>query len=338
MPRPVFIFKMVDWRHILPYNVTCRQQMEEALKAADNSLNGSGRLFIVVFSWILITFISDLPDIVSKLLLGQVPAWFPWAKIAAMALSVALTLAWKKARTLLPFASVMLVLFAALAGSEWVKTQSWWTTLLPDNLNNFALSFLRPYLRDIGVVLAVMATLWIIHRKRSPFFLAKGNLEAPVGPIHWLGIKPGESWSRFAWIFGVIAALAVALPTMLALKPSPSLLLKALPLLPACLLYAAINAFNEELYFRASMLSTLVGVVGKEQALLISSVFFGLAHWLYGSPPGLVGFAMTGFLAWILGRSMLETRGLLAPWLIHFLPDVVIFYSYALSYVQQAGK
>ncbi len=38
---------------------------------------------------------------------------------------------------------------------------------------------------------------------------------------------------------------------------------------------------------------------------------------------------MTGFLAWILGKSMLETRGLLWPWFIHFVPDVVIFASYA---------
>jgi len=297
-----------------------------------------GRKGMVIFSWILIALISDLPDIVSNMSLGQVPAWFPWAKISVLVLAVSLTMVWKKARPLLPFASVMLVFFAALAGSEWVKTQGWWVSLLPENINNFALVFLRPYLRDIGVVLAVMAALWIIHRKRSAFFLVKGDLNAPIEPIPWLGIKSGESWKKFAWIFGIIAAVAVALPTMLAVKLSPSLLLKTLPLLPVCLIYAAINAFNEELYFRASMLSTLNGVIGKEQALLISAVFFGLAHWLYGSPPGPVGFAMTGFLAWIIGRSMLETKGFLWPWLIHFLPDVVIFYSYALSFTQQMAK
>ena len=43
---------------------------------------------------------------------------------------------------------------------------------------------------------------------------------------------------------------------------------------------------------------------------------------------------MTGFLAWIMARSMLETRGMLAPWIIHFLPDVVIFFSYALLFAR----
>ena len=75
-------------------------------------------------------------------------------------------------------------------------------------------------------------------------------------------------------------------------------------------------------------------MIGKSHTLLIILVFFGLSHWLYGSPNGPVGFAMTGFLAWIMARSMLETRGLLSPWLIHFFPDVVIFFSYALAYVR----
>jgi membrane protease YdiL (CAAX protease family) len=64
------------------------------------------------------------------------------------------------------------------------------------------------------------------------------------------------------------------------------------------------------------------------------AVFFGLGHWLYGSPPGFIGFLMVGFLAWLLGKAMLETRGFLWPWLIHFVPDAVIFFSYALLFVQ----
>jgi hypothetical protein len=43
---------------------------------------------------------------------------------------------------------------------------------------------------------------------------------------------------------------------------------------------------------------------------------------------------MTGFLAWLIGKSMLETGGFLWPWFIHFVPDVVVFASYALLRVQ----
>ncbi len=32
---------------------------------------------------------------------------------------------------------------------------------------------------------------------------------------------------------------------------------------------------------------------------------------------------------------MLETKGLLWPWVMHFVPDVVVFASYAIAYVGQ---
>jgi len=118
------------------------------------------------------------------------------------------------------------------------------------------------------------------------------------------------------------------------MHPTLETLLQALPLLPAALFFAAINAFNEEIYFRTSLLSTLPEVIGRSQAMLISITLFGLAHYLYGSPPGIVGFLMTGFLAFLLGKSMLETRGFIWPWFIHFLPDAVIFFSYAVVFMQ----
>jgi uncharacterized protein len=34
---------------------------------------------------------------------------------------------------------------------------------------------------------------------------------------------------------------------------------------------------------------------------------------------------MSSLLGWFLARSMIESRGFLAPWMIHFLQDVVIF-------------
>lgn len=34
---------------------------------------------------------------------------------------------------------------------------------------------------------------------------------------------------------------------------------------------------------------------------------------------------MAGFLGFVLARSVVETRGVLGAWLVHFLQDVVIF-------------
>jgi len=164
--------------------------------------------------------------------------------------------------------------------------------------------------------------------------LVKGELGAPIEPVRWLGIRKGESWRQFGWIFAFVAGLCVSIPVLLSLHPSPGALSRAAPLLPAVFLFAAVNAFNEEVYFRSSFLTTLKDILGKNQTLMISSVFFGMAHYLYGSPPGVIGFLMTGFLAWLLGKSMLETRGFFWPWLIHFVPDVAVFASYAISWVR----
>jgi len=107
---------------------------------------------------------------------------------------------------------------------------------------------------------------------------------------------------------------------------------KALPLIPAALLIALINAFNEEFTLRAAPLSTLWNTVGKQQALMITTVFFGLGHF-YGVPSGIIGVLLSSFLGWFLGKSMLETKGFFWAWLIHFLPDAFIFTFFAISAV-----
>lgn len=294
------------------------------------------RRLLIFAAWFSILLISELPEILCKVVIGQAPAWLSGAKLGFMGLFFALCLVGRDLRPLRPYAFVMLIFVAALAASEWVRTAPWWAGLLSDGTQpSFALTYLRPYLRDIGVTLAVLGALWMAKRRRSEFFLVKGQLDAPIEPVRWLGIRPGGSWRTFGWIVALAAALFVAVPTLLVLRPSPDSLWRAGALLPAVLLFAAINAFNEEIYFRATLLSTLPQVIGKHHALGINVALFGLAHYLSGSPPGMTGFLMTGFLAWILGKSMLETKGLLWAWFIHFLPDVVIFFSYAIAF---AGK
>jgi membrane protease YdiL (CAAX protease family) len=94
-------------------------------------------------------------------------------------------------------------------------------------------------------------------------------------------------------------------------------LIKVLPILPSILFYALLNSFNEEVTFRVPMLATLEPVGGSRQALWISAFFFGIAHYF-----GILSI----FMGWILGKAILETRGLLWAWWIHFLSDVVIFF------------
>lgn len=86
-------------------------------------------------------------------------------------------------------------------------------------------------------------------------------------------------------------------------------IVKVIPLMPAVLLFAMMNSFSEEISYRASELAVLKGVISNPQALLLTAVFFGIGHY-YGVPYGVIGVVMAGVLGWLLGKSMLETKGI----------------------------
>lgn len=58
---------------------------------------------------------------------------------------------------------------------------------------------------------------------------------------------------------------------------------------------AAVNAFQEEFVFRAAPLSQIMGVIGKNHALVLLGAAFGFSHY-YGTPGGVAGVFMTLFL------------------------------------------
>ncbi len=292
-----------------------------------------GKAILAVTAWAAMLVVSDLPDILITYLGGSPPAWLFWAKSGFLLLFLGLTLVWKGIRPLWQYAVALLTLFLALGLTSLVRGTAWFQSSFNYAGVPFFTGFAAIMVLDLLVAFAVIAALWLMKRNPASFFLVKGRLDAPIEPTRWLGIKSGESWKVFGWIFTAAAALGVFIPTILGIAPSGATVLRALPLLPAALLLAAVNAFTEEAYYRSSLLSTLFEPIGKTHTLLIVVTFFGLAHWLYGSPPGLLGFLMTGFLAWLIARSMLETKGFVWPWIIHFVPDVVVFFSYALLFV-----
>ena len=303
--------------------------------AADTHFsNVAYRTKMMLMVWVSLLWISDLPDILFYYLIGPVPTWLIYVKFGLMLLYTGICLIMKRYKPVLPYAFFMLVFIGGVMALDWVKVQDWWQDWLPRAETSFFWGYAKIYIRDIVLVLLVIIAMWLVKRKRASFFLTSGEWQAPIDPVRWLGIKSGESWRFFGWIFGLTAMLAVAIPTLLSMSITKEQLIRAIPLIPAALLFAGINAFNEEMYYRAPMLSTLPRLIGKQQAMLFNAIFFGMAHYLYGSPPGIIGAAMTGFLAWLICKSMLETKGLAWPWLIHFLPDAMIFFSYALLFVR----
>lgn len=292
-----------------------------------------GKRALVISAWTAILIVSDLPDILYKSTLGQVPGWLSPVKLGFLVLFVATCVLWARIRSLWEYALVLLVLFSFLRLTSRIRDTAWYESHFAGAHPSFTSGYMGVYLLDTIVALAVIATLWSCKRRRSDFFLVRGRVDAPIEPVRWLGIRQGKSWKTFGWIFAGAAGVGVLFPTLFSIRPSTDMIVGAAPLLPSVLLFAAINAFNEEAYFRVSLLGTLHGVIGRTHTQLINVAFFGLAHYLHGTPPGIIGFLMTGFLAWLLGKSMLETRGFLWAWFIHFVPDVMIFITYAVLWV-----
>jgi len=233
------------------------------------------------------------------------------------------TLIWAPLRALRP----MLWLFLVLVGTQWlVFTQVDRLPIFETWLRDPSFSVYMPAELSLNLIvtLAMIAALFVLKRDRRAFYLAKGDMSAPADPIRWLGVKPGDRWNAVGRNLTIGLSLGTLAFLVIFGRPSPDIVVRALPFLPAILLAAALNAFNEEVTYKASFLSVLVEPVGSRQALRMVAAYFGIAHF-YGIPYGLMGVALAWFLGWILARSMLETRGLAWAWFIHFVQDVLIF-------------
>jgi hypothetical protein len=176
----------------------------------------------------------------------------------------------------------------------------------------------------------MIATLLVLGYTRRGFFLVRGNWRAPIEPVPLLGFPQPIAWPSFGLQWAVYIAATLGVIQYLGMRPGSDLLIKALPILPSILFYAALNAFNEEITYRSPMLATLEPVGGSKQALWMAAWFFGIGHY-FGTPGGLVGGIASIFMGWILGKGMVETRGFVWTWWIHFLSDVVIFSFIALA-------
>jgi membrane protease YdiL (CAAX protease family) len=186
------------------------------------------------------------------------------------------------------------------------------------------------------VTLAVIGLLLAMGLKRRDFFLVKGQLDAPTERIKWLpGTKDGETWMRFGSFYALIVFVLLLSGTLLAnlSRLGVDNLVKALPLLPAALLFAAMNGVYEEVVFRAAPLSQLIHVVGSRHALLITVAYFGLGHYFGSVPEGIMGVALAAFFAYIMGKAMLETKGIVWPFICHFAADAAVFIFIAVSAV-----
>jgi len=295
----------------------------------------AARNIFIPIAWAVTLLVSLLPDILFRELTGSLPAWVYWAKIGMMLALLLASLLWNRLRSLWLFAAVLLAVYL-LEGSvgrffQSLNYKSW-------------LAGASPFIQNIGSVqiprlatgiLLVLIMLALMGRFKR-FFLVRGKLDAQAAPIPLITSKP-VSWR----ILGPAIAGAMCLGLLvfiLAFGSLPSLqsLKGILPLLPFVLLFALVNSFGEEMLYRAPWLGALEGPLGPAQALLITAVYFGIGHF-YGVPYGIVGVILAFIPGWLMGKSMLETRGFSWAWFIHFCMDVVIFFFIALGSVIPGG-
>lgn len=292
---------------------------------------------VVLVAWTLLLGASLLPVVVVQEVAGIPLDGDQRAALAIVVLMAGMlaTLAWAPLRALRGFIVVLLVLVTAQwLALTYVDRLPFIAERLADP--DFAVSMPTELALKLVVTFAMIATLLALKRDRRAFYLAKGDLAAPAEPIPWLRVRPGDRWTEVGRNLSVFITLGTLAFLVLAGRPTPDLVVRVLPTLPVILLAAAVNAFNEEVTYKASLLSTLAGPVGSRDALRMVAAYFGIAHF-YGVPYGLVGVALAWFLGWILARSMLETRGLGWAWFIHFVQDVVIFAFLAIGEITPGG-
>lgn len=277
----------------------------------------------VAASWGLTLALSTVPLIVIDRATGAVPGW---ALAAQLAIAAAFTLACLAVRAVRPLWRFGVVMTALVLLTRVVTIRPLSFPAVQAALGGSAFDrLMQPQQTERLVVAILMVGLLLLLGfgvRRS--FLLPGDLHARIRPVAALGFPRADPWIRFGAIWGIGIAVALGVVQFLIARPSSAALAALVPLLPSVLVYAGLNALSEEVTYRAAVLAPLEPAVGSANAMWQTAFFFGVAHY-YGVPGGLLGATLSIFMGWILSKAMLETRGLLWPWTIHFLSDVVIF-------------
>jgi membrane protease YdiL (CAAX protease family) len=242
------------------------------------------------------------------------PSLLRWALFAALLCTAMIPFVWTAARPLRTYAG-MLVLLVLLAVFFWNGLPTWmsWQAWFP-NPFGYAAAFITQ-MPKVVAAFVMMAVLALLGYRRQEFFVSSGA----HGKL-WIGS-------------GVVAALVMGLTMVVYLQTTAADAKGAsgaIRYLPLALVLAAMNSFAEEMLYRGVLFGPLLHQVTANQAISMTAVLFGIAHY-HGTPSGFPGMGLTFIAGWVFGLAMVETRSILLPWLLHFVPDAVIFVTSALQ-------
>lgn len=295
---------------------------EHLLQATKNtSVVMTNKRFIVLAAWISTLLLSKLPLVIARDLLGTDIPWITPFWIGTAVLLFGGSYVWTALKPLRSYFLIMGVIVVVFFGIEPVISQSAvWVDFFagrPEIVSVFGYRLLLT-----AGSLIIIAVMLLMGMKRQEFFLTPGNLKAAtVGRLTWP-------------VFGTVMAILLGGLFFLFMFTQSSGVLNVSAVftwLPLILIAAMLNAFVEEITYRAAPLSTLLHAVGSKHAIVLTSLWFGLGHYYGGTPSGPIGLVQTSLLALLLGKAMLDTRGMGWPWIIHVVLDTVIYASIVMA-------
>lgn len=302
-------------------NITVEKPIEdqEAVQAPK-----AARKRIVLNAWTATLLLSQLPLVFARDLLGTDITWITPAWIGLAVLLYVITFVWQTLKPLRSYFAIMaLVILFAYGLTPFVVQSQIWNGLIDNALPLVSLFAVRILLTIETLI--VLGALFMMGLKRKDMFLTIGNMAAPVKGITFPGQKQSLSWVIFGTVMAILLG-GLFFTFMISENPDAlSSLSAALPWMPLVLVSAVLNAFAEEGMYRAAPLALLLPAVGSRHAVWLTAVWFGLGHYYGGIPSGPFGFVQSGLLGLLLGKAMIDTRGMGWPMIIHIVLDTIIF-------------
>lgn len=80
---------------------------------------------------------------------------------------------------------------------SWVGYSAWWQIWFGGQNALFVPSMLGTQLLRTEISLVMISVLLLLGYRRAQFFLVRGEIDAPISPVRWLGFPKIDPWMRF---------------------------------------------------------------------------------------------------------------------------------------------
>jgi membrane protease YdiL (CAAX protease family) len=191
----------------------------------------------------------------------------------------------------------------------------------------FGIIFLLIQLIIVVTLFILVPFLWYNIVNRSNFKQMLFNLK-----LRKKGVDEAILWGIITMIFAfVIIILIGVIMIYIGFNPAESSNIPELESyfsLPLILILITIQPIGEEIFFRGFLLDKINSIAGKEVAIIITSILFGVAHLSFGN---IYPAFMTAVVGLLLAVLIIKTKNLYSAITAHILFNLVSFSFYIIS-------